>query len=545
MGFPLRTIALVAATGSVALHNVPQLRAPTPYYVSTGLLLFAVQTFAWVVWAVILFPRFFSPLRHLPQPKNNSFFMGQFPRIAAEPNGSPMKEYMKIPNDGLVTYRSIFNVDRVMVTTPKGLSEVLVQKSYDFIKPPSFIGALSRLLGVGVLLAEGDEHRMQRKKLMPAFAFRHIKDLYPVFWSKTREVTEAITETIRRESSYTDEKGAPSAVVEISGWTSRVTLDIIGIAGMGRDIGAVSNPQTELNQAYRSVTSPTGQAEMLQLLGAFLPLWIVRNIPVKRNNDMSAAVRIIRKNCHELIEEKKRKLAEKQESDVDILSVAIRSGGFSDTNLVDQMMTFLAAGHETTSSALTWASYLLCLHPDTQRRLRAEIRENLQSPADERPMSAAELDKLPYLHAVCNETLRFYPSVPLTIREAASPNATIQGHAIPQGTKVMIPVWAFNTATDFWGPDAAAFNPDRWMGPGRANTGGASSNYAFMTFLHGPRSCIGQGFAKAEFACLLAALVGRFEMELADPAFKLKVKGGITSKPSGGLKMKMTVLEGW
>ena len=77
------------------------------------------------------------------------------------------------------------------------------------------------------------------------------------------------------------------------------------------------------------------------------------------------------------------------------------------------------------------------------------------------------------------------------------------------------------------------------------NTGGASSNYAFLTFLHGPRSCIGQAFAKAEFAVLMAGLVGRFEMELEDAQAEVKIQTGITMRPRDGLKVRMRVVDGW
>jgi cytochrome P450 len=260
---------------------------------------------------------------------------------------------------------------------------------------------------------------------------------------------------------------------------------------------------------------------------------------------MEAAAILIKKVCKDLIVEKRRKLENKEATGVDILSVAIESGGFSDEDLVNQMMTFLAAGHETTSSALTWAIYLLCLHPDVQSRLREEIHSNLESIDSHTSITPAQIDKLPYLHAVCQETLRFFPSVPLTIREARDNDSTIVGQRIPKGMLIFIMAAAVNKSTELWGEDAGEFKPDRWMGPGRANTGGASSNYAFLTFLHGPRSCIGQGFAKAEFACLLAGLVGRFQMELADKNFELKVKGGITARPANGLPVRLTVCPDW
>src|SRR5712664_3402378 len=99
-----------------------------------------------------------------------------------------------VPNDGLIRYSHLLNAQRVLVTTPKALAEVLVTKNYEFIKPSFFRHNLGRLLGVGILFAEGDEHKRQRRHLMPAFGFRHVKDLYPIFWSKGLEVTEAMTQ---------------------------------------------------------------------------------------------------------------------------------------------------------------------------------------------------------------------------------------------------------------------------------------------------------------------------------------------------------------
>lgn len=83
------------------------------------------------------------------------------------------------------------------------------------------------------------------------------------------------------------------------------------------------------------------------------------------------------------------------------------------------------------------------------------------------------------------------------------------------------------------------------MGPGKANTGGAASNYAFLSFLHGPRSCIGQVFAKAELACLLAAVVGSFAFELKSPDAPLEVREGATIAPKDGVLAKFTPVEGW
>lgn len=145
---------------------------------------------------------------------------------------------------------------------------------------------------------------------------------------------------------------------------------------------------------------------------------------------------------------------------------------------------------------------------------------------------------MPYLTGVCNETLRLYPTVPLTVRNSVKATQ-IGTYHIPKGTETVISMWAVNRDTNLWGPDAETFRPERWLdGPNAAN-GGAKSPYALLTFLHGPRSCIGRNFALTEMKCLLALLVARFRFEMADPDEKVEVGGFITIKPQNGLRLRM------
>ncbi|EFQ29296.1 cytochrome P450 [Colletotrichum graminicola] len=544
--------------------------------------LFAFQIFAWTVFVVLLFPQYFSSLRSLPGPKDDHWLMGQGLRIMREPTGVPMIDWVNnIPHEGVIRYRGLFNQERLLITSPKALAEVLVTHNYDFRKPGAVRSSIGRILGIGVLLAEGDEHKVQRKNLMPAFAFRHVKDLYPLFWSKACEGVEAITEAVHAEAANGPPEGLSdpekaalgpdTAVLEIGSWASRTTLDIIGMAGMGRDFGAIRDPSNPLAQTYKQVFKPSRQAQLLTLLGMLLPGPLVHHLPFQRNGDIAKAADTIRTTCRELIREKQDKRNRKELTDIDILSVALESGYFTEENLVDQMMTFLAAGHETTAAAMMWAVYCLCLHPDVQTRLRREIRERLPAPGTPGDITALDIDHMPYLNAVCNEVLRFYSPVPMTLREAAV-DTVIDGNKVPKGTRIMLCPWATNKDTSLWGSDAGRFDPERWLVPGgggdnnddetnaaaaaasaerkrSAASGGATSNYAFMTFLHGPRSCIGQGFAKAEFACILASWIGRFEFSLRHKEEydekNLVIKGGVTARPSKGLDVYVKVVDGW
>ena len=441
--------------------------------------------------------------------QGGSFFNGHFSEITRRETGYPMRDWLNnVPNEGLIRYHYFGNTERVLLASPKAIGEVLVSKNYEFVKPALARKTLGQLLGIGVLLAEGDEHRRQRKNLMPAFSYRHVKELVPTFWKSATKMVRLVTAEIEataaadkqggsthteatssdKDSSTAREEAtnADGTVVKFSQWANRATLDIIGIAGMGADFGSLDDPNNELSVIYRHVFSNTGQARLLGMIAMFLPIWLLRLLPIKRNAMVRDAVQKIRAESRRLIDNKQRVLAEKGSThDKDILAVALQSGGFSVENLIDQTMTFLAAGHETTATATQWAMVVLSQHPDIQTRLREEIRSALPSPDEtDTAVSSEMLDRLPYLHAFCQEVLRFWAPVPFTRRQTLH-DTSIIGQFIPKGTIIAIVPYAVNYSKELWGDDADKFNPERWLGPGRANNGGADSAYANLTFLHG------------------------------------------------------------
>ena len=202
--------------------------------------------------------------------------MGQFWNMQGLPHGELYRSWVEdIPHDGVIRYLDLFNSERLIVVNPKALAELLVHKTYEFIKPPQLVSGLGRILGVGVFLAEGDEHKRQRRDLMPAFAFRHVKEMYPAFWDKSRELVDTIIESKPEDERLSDGE----QVVEISEWASRATLDIIGTAGLGRDFESLKNPENDLIQTYKRLFSPSRSGQLLGLLSFFLPSWFIRALP--------------------------------------------------------------------------------------------------------------------------------------------------------------------------------------------------------------------------------------------------------------------------
>ncbi|EFX03479.1 cytochrome p450 monooxygenase [Grosmannia clavigera kw1407] len=402
-----------------------------------------------------------------------------------------------VPNDGLLRYYLAGNLERVLVIGPQALEEVLVSKVYAFPKSESLRIKLQRFTGNGILLAVGEEHKTQRRGLLPSFAHRHIKDLYPTFWAKAVEMADSI------EAQQAQSADADTVTIQVSDWAGRVTLDLIGLAAMGQDFGSISDPTTAFHQEHNKLRMRPTTGMRLLILSVMLTVGYpaIFHLPTRWNHE----------------------------------------------NMVDQMIALLVAGHETIAAALQWAVYALAKHPDMQTRLRAEVRARVpmsSGAAVTTAMCADEVDALPYLRAFCNEVLRFYPPVPSTVRQAQA-DTTLAGSFIPKGTTLLILPGVTNHEPELWGPDAAVFSPERWLGPGRSNNGGATGRYANLTFLAGPRSCIGQVFAQSELLCLVAVLVGRFQIELQDPDRPLEVLQSVSAAPKDGVMTRLRRLDGW
>ncbi|EKM59818.1 uncharacterized protein PHACADRAFT_192193 [Phanerochaete carnosa HHB-10118-sp] len=190
----------------------------------------------------------------------------------------------------------------------------------------------------------------------------------------------------------------------------------------------------------------------------------------------------------------------------------------TDDEVLAQVPTFIVAGHETTSTATTWALFSLIQRPDVQRKLREEL---LQVATDSLAMD--ELNALPYLDTVVRETLQRHPPVPMATRQA-SENDTIpvdtpykdrygrmrEHIEVKKGDLVILPILALNRRKEIWGEDAHEFKPERWehIPEAAASVSGVWSN--LLTFSGGPRACIGYRFSLVETKALLFALVRAF-----------------------------------
>lgn len=270
----------------------------------------------------------------------------------------------------------MWGMEHVIVLSSEAIKEVLVTKAYSCFPRQSISRARNRaIVGNGLLAVDDDvEHKIHKRNLLPAFAFRHVRELFPIFWTKASELVERLDRVVE-----------PSKNIDLRPRTLRAALDVIGVAAWGNDFNTLANPTSDLlpqySQLFQGSPRANTQAKIMYGLGLLVLMHKLAHLfPCEFFTNVAQGKRALRQACFEAIELKRKGLKNKLHSRHDILNVALASEEFGDDALVDHMLTILIAGHETSGLAATWACYLLCKHPEIQTRLRARIRSNLPPP---------------------------------------------------------------------------------------------------------------------------------------------------------------------
>lgn len=222
------------------------------------------------------------------------------------------------------------------------------------------------------------------------------------------------------------------------------------------------------------------------------------------------------------------------------------------------MTSFMLAGHETTSTQTQWALYCLSKHPEVVAKMRAEIESVF---GDQEEVSYDEVQDMQYLDCVTKEMHRVYAPVTSTMRTCLKDDVIPLGksYALRDGSgtfdsvrvfknqDLLIPLQVVNFSEPVWGPTAREFDPSRWLPenlPQSARDSGLPMH--ILTFLSGPRSCVGQRFAIVEFKVLLACLVRNFDFERVEgwniePKQEIVLRGVVTGQESVGMQMPLRV----
>ncbi|MEV7520988.1 cytochrome P450 [Streptomyces sp. NPDC091371] len=453
---------------------------------------------------------------------------GEIPLLAGAP---VVGSLFDLKGDTLATYlraqRQHGDVVRISVGPPglraelhclfsaEGAQQVLAGQSANFRKDNPFYQEIRDSFGNGLLTSQDEDYLRQRRLIQPLFTKRRVDGYARAVAAETASVITAW-------------QGAADGVVDVSDEMTHFALRAVARILFGTDVEAA------VDVVARCVPVLTDYV----LRRGYSPVNIPRTWPTPNNRRAAAALDELYGVCDEIIAVRRRTADSGEGGEgEDLLSLlaGARSsddGEFDASELRDQVLIFLLAGHETTATSLCFALHLLARHPEQQRRAREEITRVL----GDRTPEAADMDRLPYLTQVLKEAMRLYPAAPVIGRNAVAAFES-GGYTIPAGASVILAPWVTHRHPDYWA-DPERFDPDRFTPEAEA----ARPRYAWFPFGGGPRACIGQHFSMLESVIALAMILRAYEFEAVDTS--VPVSTGITLLTQGPTRCRVRSLEG-
>ncbi|KAJ7683541.1 cytochrome P450 [Mycena rosella] len=417
-----------------------------------------------------------------------------------------------------------FRGRRTILCDPKAVNHFYSMERSVYVKPKLSRVLIANLFGRGLLWAEGESHKRQRKALTPAFSNAAIRRLTSVFFDSSYK--------LKAHWDATLDNSPNGAIIDVEHWQVAAfvsRLDSIGIAGFSHDFRTLDGEYSAVAAAFDSLSfDGTGLLSGLVLiLGIQFPF--LAHLPTARNRIMGNLRKTMSVIADELLEktrrEKKSHVTD-ETADRSVIGLILKAAEndaelhMNETEVLAQNVLLLA-GYETTSS---WALIELAKLPEKQAKLREEL---VQFGAID-PTWDQLVSNLPYLDAVVLEILRLHPPLVETTREAivddvvplGEPITTASGEvvdsiAVAKGSIVTVSIRCMNRSEVFWGPNAKEFEPERWLtlndDPLRAKE--IQGHRHLITFLDGPRTCLGKSFALAEFKAALSVIIKNFTFE--------------------------------
>jgi cytochrome P450 len=388
----------------------------------------------------------------------------------------------------------------VLLFRPEHVRYVLTENPQNFTNREIAEG-LRELIGDGLLTIDGETHREQRRLVQPAFHKKRVESYAGIMVQYTREMLASWRE---------------GEQIDVARVMQELTLRIVAKCLFNVDLAQQVNA---LGTSFSAMIN-----NQVGLIEGLLRVHIDQ--PFTSYGRRMAAKRRVDAFIYDLIVQRRALI----EDAGDILSMLMaahdESHILSDTQLHDHILTFVAAGHETTANWLTWTFFLLSQYPQVREKLLRELHTVLAG----RTPTVDDLTDLPYTECVLNESLRLYPPAWSQGRRAIEA-FDLDGVHFPAGTMVLLTQWVTHRLPDLW-PAAEVFLPERWDPHSEQKI----VPWSYFPFGGGPRICIGMPFAQLEAKLLLATIFQQY-IPMRMPGFDVEPSPLITLRPKNGLQV--------
>ncbi|WP_425100477.1 cytochrome P450 [Tropicibacter sp. S64] len=388
---------------------------------------------------------------------------------------------------------------------PDLITRVLVTDAANFPKSRVTKNILGSAIGNGMILSEGKVWKEQRRRYAPLFAARNLPVLARTFADTGDRLGRDLAST--------------AGTVDVSTLAQNASLsDITQVMFSGsQDVDPA-----EVKAGLARYTAYVAEMSLFDLMG--LPSWVPRLKWLKSK----APVTDMRRLARTVILARQGENREEPQDFLDLMIDAVKADTEELDQTVDNLLTFVVAGHETAANTLSWGVYLLALYPEAQEALRTEIL----AACPEGPIPYAALEAMPRLDAHVKETLRLYPAAAFFARDVAQ-DVTLGDIPLRKGDALFLPIYALHRNALLW--DAPnSYRPDRFDGAKLARG-------QYLPFGDGPRVCIGAQYATTEIKILLASVLRCVRFSLSHrPIPKPLVT--ITMHPEGPLHLRAAPL---
>jgi cytochrome P450 len=421
----------------------------------------------------------------------------------------------------------------IVTGNPADVEHVLRANFANYPKGAHAISMLEDFLGRGLFNSDGDQWLWQRKNASLEFTKRSLRKF--VVDVVQAEVAGRLLPLLRRNAN------SGGAVIDLQDVLERFAFDTICMVAFGHDPCCLADGGV-MAEARSEFMHTFGEAQDL-IVGRFLePIevsWKIKKwLNVGTERRLKKAIADVHAFAMDIVRARRQSASRDDDDDRDdVLSRFVASADHSDEALRDIVLSFLIAGRETTSSALTWFFWLVSSRPDVVSRVADEVRAVRESTGTRpgEPFGFDALRGMHYLHAALTESMRLYPPVPIDSQSCAADDTLPDGTHVGAGWSVTYSAYAMGRLAAVWGEDCAEYRPERWLGDDGAFR--PESPFRYTVFHAGPRMCLGKEMAYVQMKSIVASVLEEFVVDVEKDSaggvpehvlsVTLRMKGGL------------------